>query len=860
MDVSDTDNLLTRRERVLIEISRTEQKLAKLRAEVEQRAGRLIALRAELAAATSEQARIPLRVAGIPPLVPTTSAEKVALFRLLFSGREDVFPRRWENVRTGKSGYSPACANEWERGVCQKGGGQGRRKLSCGDCPNQAFIPVTDDEIARHLRGTQIIGVYPMLLDETCWFLAVDFDGKSWPEDIGAFVGACEAQGVPVAIERSRSGNGAHAWFFFTAPVPAAAARKMGCFLITQAMSRRHELSMKSYDRLFPNQDTMPKGGFGNLISLPLQREALERGNSMFINADFRPYADQWAFLAGIQRLDPAFIQAMAKEASRRGQVTGVRANFMDEDERSPWKRTPSGRPKKSAIAEPLPSKVRAVICQRLFVEKAGLPSPLLNQIKRLAAFQNPEFYRKQSMRLSTALTPRIITCAEECADHIALPRGCLPELDALLQAHGVSLQLEDKRVEGESVDFAFQGKLTTTQQQAVRALLVDDIGVFVAPPGIGKTVVGTYLVAARNRNTLVLVHRKPLLDQWLAQLALFLGLERRDMGQIGAGKRRPNGKLDVAMIQSLVRKGQVDDIVADYGHVIIDECHHVPAVSFERVLSEVRARYITGLTATPQRRDGHHPIIQMQIGPVQFAVLARERAALRPFIHRLIVRKTHFLPTALPDGAGIQELYAALAVDQERNDLILNDIVQSLEEGRSPLLLTERRDHLEHFAERLKGKVQHLISLHGGMTAKERREILAQLAAIPGDEGRLLLATGRYIGEGFDDARLDTLFLALPVSWRGTLVQYSGRLHRLHEGKTEVRIYDYVDSEVLMLHRMFQRRLRGYRAIGYVPHDGHPILNLPEHETTPEGANRVATEPLSDHPSNPTTSNDGKG
>lgn len=838
--VPGADGPQGRRERLLADIAQEEQRLASLRTEAEESTRRLAAMRAELSAATTEQPRLPLQVGADPQHVPTTNAEKVALFRSLFRGREEVFPRRWENARTGKSGYSPACANEWQRGVCEKSSLRGRRRLSCGECPSQAFVPVTDDETGKHLKGTQVMGVYPMLRDETCWFLAADFDGESWPEDVGAFVAACETQGVPTAIERSRSGNGAHAWFFFTAPVSATVVRKMGCFLITEAMSRRHQLPMKSYDRLFPNQDTMPKGGFGNLIALPLQREARERGNSVFVDAEFRPYADQWGFMAGIQRLDPAFVQALADEATRRGQVTGVRASFVDEDDHAPWTRTPSGKPRKRVISEPLPAKVRAVICQRIFVEKAGLPSVLLNQIRRLAAFQNPEFYKKQSMRLSTALTPRIISCAEECTDHVSLPRGCLSELEDLLRAYGSALEMEDKRTEGESAAFAFQGRLTAIQQQAVRTLLGHDMGVFVAPPGVGKTVVGTYLAAARQRNTLVLVHRKPLLDQWLAQLALFLGLERRDIGQIGAGKRRPNGKLDVAMIQSLVRKGQVDDIIANYGHVLIDECHHVPAVSFERVLSEAKARYITGLTATPQRRDGHHPILSMQIGPVLFAVPAGEQAVRRPFVHRLIVRETGFQPTALPEGAAIQELYAALAADGNRNDLIIGDVLKALEEGHSPILLTERRDHLEHFAERLSGKVRHLITLHGGMTAKERREVLARVAAVPRNEVRLLLATGRYIGEGFDDARLDTLFLALPVSWKGTLVQYTGRLHRLYEGKTKVRIYDYVDSSVLTLLRMFRKRLRGYRAIGYTPDDEHPCLNLAEDDAVSGGADDV--------------------
>ncbi|MGH7268054.1 MAG: DEAD/DEAH box helicase family protein [Candidatus Rokuibacteriota bacterium] len=461
---------------------------------------------------------------------------------------------------------------------------------------------------------------------------------------------------------------------------------------------------------------------------------------------------------------------------------------------------------------------------QRLFVEKVGLVSPQLNHIKRLAAFQNPEFYKKQRLRLPTALTPRVIACAEELAEYVALPRGCRDDLETLLGSAGSTLAVEDRRQAGEPLDLRFQGELTSVQEQAARALLSHDAGVFVAPPGVGKTVVGTYLVAARARSTLVLVHRQPLLDQWVAQLGMFLGLDPKAIGQIGAGKRRPTGRLDVAMLQSLVREGRVDNVVAGYGHVIADECHHVPAVSFERILSEVKARYLIGLTATPRRRDGLHPILEMQLGPVRFAVDAKSQAARRPFEHRLIVRDTTLIEGAPDPAQGIQTLYAALAGDESRNRPILDDVVLAIQEGRSPILLTERKDHLEHLATRLRPFVHHLVVLQGGMTPSERREVTAQLASIPEDEPRLVLATGRYIGEGFDDARLDTLFLTMPVSWKGTLVQYAGRLHRLHPGKAEVRIYDYVDREVPLFQRMFEKRLRGYRAIGYARDDG--LLN----------------------------------
>jgi superfamily II DNA or RNA helicase len=517
----------------------------------------------------------------------------------------------------------------------------------------------------------------------------------------------------------------------------------------------------------------------------------------------------------------------IAREATRRGSVVGVRmAETTDDEDATPWARLPSRKPKAVVIAEPLPQVIRAVLGQKLFVEKAGLPSPLINQIKRLAAFQNPEFYRKQSMRLSTATTPRVVSCAEDLPQFVGLPRGRQGELEALLRGYGVSLKIDDERATGAPVRFRFQGNLTPVQEEAATALLKHDIGVFVAPPGVGKTVVGTYLVAKRGCSTLILVHRRPLLDQWLAQLSLFLGIEPKEIGQIGAGKKSGNGKLDVAMIQSLVRKEKVEDVVANYGQVIVDECHHLPAASFERVLAEAKARYVVGLTATPQRRDGHHPITEMQLGPVRFVVDPKSQAAKRPFAHKLVVRETGF-KTSSEKTPRIQELYSALAADEKRNQLILNDVIGALEEGRSPILLTERKDHLEYFSAQLGRIARHVIVLQGGMSAKERREVKERLAAIPDAEERLVLATGRYIGEGFDDARLDTLFLALPVSWKGTVIQYTGRLHRLHPAKKEVRIFDYVDREIPMLLRMFEKRLRGYRGIGYAR--GEAPLGLAE-------------------------------
>lgn len=737
--------------------------------------------------------------------------EKIAMFRSLFRGREDVYPVFWHNEKSGQSGYSPASAN----GRFHGRNTQPRAKLP--KTQDRQFLHVTDRVIEDHLRGKHVIGVYPLLTDDTCWFIAADFDDEAWQDDAAALVETAREFSLTPSTERSRSGNGAHVWFFFSEPVPARTARTIGCFLITETMTRRHQLRLASYDRLFPNQDTLPTGGFGNLIALPLQPAAATRRNTLFLNEQWEPYANQWEYLASVKRTAAAELEVLACTARKSGRVIGVRAladvNAPHEDD-EPWGLLSSASLSESSrITEALPERLTVVLAERLFVPLADLPSRLVTEIKRLAAFQNPEFYEKQRLRLSTHATPRIIDCTEELPANLSLPRGCLDDLRTLLTRHSMELLIEDRRNEGTKTDFRFIGKLSAEQSRAVDALAQIDAGVLVAPPAAGKTVMAIALAARRERNTLILVHRGPLVDQWLARIAVFTGLPARDIGQIASGKRRVTGVIDVAMVQSLVRKGVVDGLVGSYGTVIVDECHHVAAFSIERVLSHVRARFIYGLTATPKRRDGLHPIVHMQLGKIRHeignAAIGHGRLS-----HRLIVRDTAF--TGDHTELSIQELYAELGTSEPRNDLLFDDVLRSLEEHRSPLVLTERREHLEYLANRLRPFTRHVVVMHGGVGTRVRREIARQLAEIPRDEERLVLATGRYVGEGFDDARFDTLFIAMPFAWRGTLVQYAGRLQREYDGKTEVRVYDYVDRAIPVLVRMFEKRLRGYRAMGY--------------------------------------------
>lgn len=802
------------------EIARLRQRLAELDAERERLAARLVLLE-QTARAAHDEARAPATVpVGAAVTNGAPSSDKIALFRRLFAGRGDVFPLRWDNRRTGRSGYAPACGNEWVNGIC------GKPKVKCSECPHQAFLPVTDAVISQHLRGGDgrpggfVAGVYPLLADETCWFLAADFDGEAWADDARALLDTCTARGVVAGLERSRSGNGGHLWIFFDAAVPARIARQMGSALITDTMERRPEIGFRSYDRFFPNQDTMPAGGFGNLIALPLQGAARENGNSVFVDRDLQPYPDQWAFLSSLPRVSADTAYRIAGEAEQSGRILGVRMPVDDEHADEPWTMTPSRRSAARRITAPIPQTIPVTVADQVYIDRAGLPAALVAQIIRLAAFQNPEFHRAQAMRLPTFGKPRIISCAELYPQHVALPRGCLEEALALIASHGTSAAIDDRRENGTALPsgITFRGALRLPQQRALEALAVHDTGVLAATTAFGKTVVAAALIAHRARNTLVLVHRRELLSQWVERLRAFLDADDAQIGTIGGGKRKPSGIIDVALIQSLVRKGEVADVVADYGHLVVDECHHLSAASFELVARRSKARYVLGLSATVARKDGHHPIIFMQCGPVRHRVDARIQAAERGMRHRVFDRTTRFaLPPSLASGErpSMPGIYAALARDRQRNDLIFDDVLKSLEAGRTPILLTERKDHLEHLRQRFAPFVKNLVVLRGGMSATDRRAA-EDIMRASAEQERLILATGRYIGEGFDDARLDTLFLTMPIAWKGTLAQYVGRLHREHHGKRDVLVVDYVDQAVPVLDRMAVKRRAGYRALGY--------------------------------------------
>jgi superfamily II DNA or RNA helicase len=744
------------------------------------------------------------------PSLKLSSNEKIALFRNLFRGREDVYPVRWE-AKSGKSGYAPACSNEWKKDYCDK------PRIKCGQCDNRNLLPVTDAVIYDHLSGNHTIGVYPILPDDTCWFLAVDFDKSSWKEDVSEYIKTCQKNNVPTALERSRSGKGGHVWIFFTEPIPASTARQIGSYMLTQSMRNSVQIGFDSYDRFFPNQDTLPKGGFGNLIALPLQKEPRSHGNSVFIDNEFQPYPDQWAFLTTVKKITKQAAEEIAAEAIRNKMVIGVRTSQIgDEFDKDPWTDSSPNNDKEIFTGKLLPKEVTIVLADLLYIEKENIPVVLQDRLIRIAAFQNPDFYKHQAMRLPTYDKPRIISCSEVFPNHIGLPRGCLFDVSELFDSLDVRAILIDKRTTGKPLNVSFKGQLKDLQKPAVKVLRKHDFGVLSAATAFGKTVIAAKLIAIRKRSTLILVHRRQLLDQWKERLSLFLNIPENNIGQIGGGKNKPLGRLDIGILQSLYKKGEVKQIVSEYGQIIVDECHHLSAFSFEQVMKKAKAKYVLGLTATPIRKDGHHPIVFMQCGPIRYKVEAKQAAQDRPFKHIMIPRINDKSPSFKETQLSIQEIYKILSEDENRNNMIVRDVVEAVNAGRTPLILTERTGHLKRLADLLDDRVKNVIILRGGMSKKQRIEVDQHLDDIDGNEERVIVASGRYIGEGFDDARLDTLFLALPISWRGTLQQYAGRLHRDYEGKKEVQIYDYIDSNIPMLMRMYHRRLKGYKAIGY--------------------------------------------
>lgn len=709
----------------------------------------------------------------------SSPADKIALFRTLFAGRDDVFALRWQNDRTGKSGWSPAVVGGWAN----------------SKRPDRSYEPLTDAVIERHLAGEVAAGLYPLLRDDRCRLLACDFDGGSWALDALAYLDACRDVGLPAVLERSRSGDGGHVWIFFSGPVAAADARKVGAAMLRRAMTSRAEIDLASYDRLFPSQDVMPKGSFGNLIALPLQGDCRKRGTTVFLDpSTLDPYEDQWAFLSSVPLASPQALRAIAE--SVRPLPVGSEAVA--------WER--------QRDAQPAPPVVHATLSGMLSIERIGLPAWLLAQLKHLASLNNPKFYENERLRLSNHATPRLIRCYVEELDALHLPRGLVDPARQVIESVGSELALDDRRNDPPELDVQSAINLTTVQQTAVDALVAHDHAVLVAPTGSGKTVIACALIAAHRVPTLILVDRTPLVEQWKSRLMEHLGLGRREIGRV-ASTVKASGLVDIATLQAVARREDAACLFDGYGMVIVDECHHLPARSFELAVRDARCRRWVGLTATPYRRDGLEAIITMQCGPLRHEIALADTDAAN------LARRLHVHETACTAGAGenaaIQDVFRALVTDETRTRQIAGDVAAAVGAGRNVLVLTQWTEHLDALTALLEQDGLAPLVLKGGLGKKARATVIEQLNAADPTSGQLLLATGSYLGEGFDSPSLDTLFLAFPLAFKGRVVQYIGRILRTTDTKTDVEVHDYLDPGPVF-RKMHSKRLATYATLGF--------------------------------------------
>jgi superfamily II DNA or RNA helicase len=729
-----------------------------------------------------------------------TPEQKIAIFRGLFRGRSDIFANRWQN-KQGRSGYSVACNNEWVQGICNK------PRVKCQDCNHRQFTELNDQVIYSHLAGQQVTGLYPLLHDNTCYFLAADFDKGQWKEEVKAMSKACHSFEIPHAIEISRSGNGAHLWIFFNEKVPAKEARLLGFGLLDKAMEFYPNLSFDSYDRLFPNQDILPEGGFGNLIALPLQKEARLSGNSSFVDNELNVIQDQWQLLAQMMSISHTTLTKLLTRISPNSTL------FKEQEvieNRPPWEMTAKAKP---LLLENPPKKISVTLANHVYFDLSEIPSALAARLRRLASFSNPVFFKTQALRFSTHGIPRFISCARIEQGYLSIPRGCLDEALDLMRENQIEVQIDDKRVSGTKLKTTKSlVKLRKNQQDAVRAMSKHDAGILHAPTAFGKTVTAIGMITKRKTNTLILVHNRQLLDQWQERLKSFL--PDIEVGVIGGGKLKPTGVIDIATYQSLINQkdNSVSELVQDYGHVIVDECHHVSAPRFEMVLNEVRAKYVLGLTATPERQDGHQKIIFMTAGPIRHKV---KNTSEDKFDQQVIVHQLYGSPPKQliqsEERPKVSDAYRWILENTERTERIVADILICVHQSKQPIVLTERREHTEIINSMLLEKGIDSVVLKGAMRAAERKDIEERLPT-----AQVVVATGKYVGEGFDLPRLDTLFLAMPIAWKGSLAQYAGRIHRESDGKDRVTIHDYVDCSLPMLQRMFRKREKSYKAMGY--------------------------------------------
>lgn len=760
--------------------------------------------------------------------------DKLELFRNLFTGRKDVHAHGYRR-KDGGIGYTPACANEWKPGICPKAN---HHRIKCAECRSRTFLELNDAAIIAHFKGSDdrlrdVIGQYVLDKDCNTNVLVIDFDKADWKEATNAIRLVVKNHGINAAVERSRSGNGAHIWFFFLEPINAKTARDFGSCLIAEAAALNKTITFEAFDRMIPAQSTIPEGGFGNLIALPFQGKAQREGNSVFVDERFEPFPDQWLYLSQIQLISRATVDRLIEDTKNKplGIATAAATNKTRRNVQKPRKRLP-------LTPRDFPSNLLVTQADMLYIPEKSLSPAAQMEIRRLATFANPEFFRAQSMHQSVFGKPRLIDLSELRDGRVAIPRGCKAQLEQLIQEAHVTAHYSDERSTGNPIEMAFKGTLHPEQQIAADQMLEYEDGIMSAPTGFGKTVIGAYLIAAVGLPALVIVPKTALIAQWKSQLERFLDItDTREpvrtpkgriskkqpplIGQIGGGKTAVSGLIDVASFQSLSGKDSqtgepiVKNLVRNYGLIICDECHHAAAPQLELVLKSAPAKYVYGLSATPERSDGLTRALSMLCGPVRYVVDPKTQA-IQQGIQRIV--RPRFTGIRLPTygpGASFNQILDLLCVHAARNEAIIEDALEAASNGRHPLVLSKRKKHAEELCRLLQSRGHEPILLTGEIDAKERKAILKSLPSFEHDH-RIIVATESLLGEGFDLSYLDTLLIATPISWDGSITQQAGRLHRSHEGKQRVEIFDYVDLSIPMFARMYQKRLKTYAKLGY--------------------------------------------
>ncbi len=730
--------------------------------------------------------------------------DSVKIFMNYFKGRNDVYPYlSIDKTNPNIKYYIPACANEWKNGVCNKTMGK-----KCKTCQYRENKPISKDTIYKHMYGNQPIGIYPLLENDTCFFLSLDFDDKDSKKDIKsdvlAFASICDKYEVPIAIERSRSGNGIHIWMFFDANIKAITARKLGSLLLSKTMEISN-ISITSFDSMFPNQDTLPKGGYGNLIALPFQNEPSKYGNTLFVDRNFILIKNQIQYLSSIHKLTEIEVFEKIKQLSN--ETIDISHEIIDMQNELKVK-------SKNNID--YPKSINVILRDMVYIDKANLDGVVKNSFRRLATFANPEFYKKQKLRMSVYNVPMVIDCSKEDEKYLKLPRGTYDYLESLCNVNNIEIISKDERFVGNKIEVKFNGSLQNEQQIAIDNLLKYDNGILCAPTGFGKTVIGCKLIEERKVNTLILVNKIQLLNQWKDRIKEFLDV--KEVGEISSKKKNITNVIDVASIKSLWNNGNVLDIAKNYGMIIIDECHHTAAYTFEQVINTGNAKYVYGISATPERENGHTPIIKMQCGDIRYKVDSLKFNKKLNIPMKVIVKKSHLNFTNQNiDNYELNEINDLIAKDIIRSEKIIKDIKKEYDNGKNILVLTERLELMNYIYDKLSKYTNNIFKYYGGIGKKVLKNYMELNNQInENEENKFIVATGSYIGEGFDDSKLDVLFLTMPISGQTRVTQYAGRLHRQDSNKKEILIYDYIDDNFSKTRNMFLKRKKTYEKLGY--------------------------------------------